>query len=199
MPANHAAAPAPSPKGLAAVFQVFSENWQTVKVFLLAFLLCAGLVAILLLKYLPSLITAQWVDDRLGLSKHITETVRNEITKRVDSGYSRTFILRPNDRTAENVLPFYAERDQHPMISVESSNSGGDPADVQVAVQIDGGLWKSGDGTFHTPGFVPLKLDPDRQMGNVHDIRFAVKQPPDNGAVIIKCVVLVYNDPKFLP
>jgi hypothetical protein len=168
------------------VISVFNENWQILKVFLVAMAVSIGLIGIPVWKFL---ITAEFLDKQFGLSRH----VRAEIMKEVDSGYSRTFTFRPDDATSENTLPFYAEADQHTKISIEAHTTGGDPAKVAALVQVDGDRWAEGDGSYHTPGLVLLKLRPDLPTGSFHQARLVVRQVPEGGAVVVTCVVLVYN------
>ena len=80
-----------SKKGLAAVLQVTTENWAVIKFFLAGTLFSLGVIAFFIA---PVFITADWVDKRLGITKLVLDSIRSDITSRVDSGYSRTFIFR---------------------------------------------------------------------------------------------------------
>lgn len=188
-----AAPSAPSPpswKGLPAVLTVAKENLGLLSFLVLGFFVCLALLG-------EFFIDADWVDRRLGLSKKVAEGVRAELVKKVDSGYSRTFIFRPGETTAENVLSFYAERGQTAKISITTEAS--HPDDVRFEVRIDGLLWSYREqtlfkGNFNTPELSPLTFRPDQ--GSFHEAIFVIKRLYEGERFIVKCVVLVYNNAK---
>lgn len=195
-----ASTPQPSPdpkKGLAAIIPVLidRDNWKALGTLGLGLSVGIVLVMLLVIKFVaPTFVTADWVDNRLGLTKRVDEKLHAELTKTVDSGYSRTFIFRPHDTTAENVLPFYVSPGQIPKISI-ASTAAGNPHDVRIDVQLDGVSWATGDGAYQTAELIPIKVKPNNRTGNIHEVRFVVSNPPAGGLVIIRCVVLVYNNP----
>jgi len=199
-----ASTPQPRPdskKGLGAIIPALidPDNWKALVALGLGLSLGIVMVMLLVIKFIaPTFVTPDWVDNRLGLSKRVDEKLHAELTKTVDSGYSRTFIFRPHDTTAENVLPFYVSPGQIPKISI-GSTAAGNPHDVKVDVQLDGVSWVTGDGAYQTAELIPISVKPNNRTGNIHEVRFVVSQPPTGGVVIIRCVVLVYNNPAQQP
>lgn len=129
------------------------------------------------------------IDEIFGLSPYVL----TELTKRVDSGYSGTFIFAPNSRE-KNTQLFFAEKGQTVKLTINSNSIGSKKSKFKA--YIDGELW---GGIRELPfnlvhGDVTDELKFDREPGgNIHALRFVPDQLEEDALVIIECLVLVYN------
>jgi hypothetical protein len=142
--------------------------------------------------------TPKIIDSMFG----ITEYVFKQMTKRVDSGYSKTFIFAPGSHCDDNTLRFYAEEGQSVKMTIDAHAVS--PETLSFRVDIDGKPWES-------PRTIPfnivhgtitkyLRFDVE-PGGDLHTLRFVPDNLKNNSIVIIQCLILVYanggknNDP----
>lgn len=168
-----------------------SNGWRAIAVAVP--LLCLGF-------FMYALMTgvgAEWVDDRLQISKKVGDRVVKEIgdrlIKEVDSGYSYTFVFSPQNPESSQELLFYAVPDQPVKIMFVTETN--DPQSVHIEIQRDGAHYADGNGNLHTedPPAEPMKADILR--GNLHSIRVTCKAPRAHAPVVVKVLVLVSNPP----
>lgn len=129
------------------------------------------------------------VDEVFGISKYVLE----EITKRVDSGYSGTFVFAPNLPNQNAQLLFYAEKGQTVKVTIKGNSLGSNPSKLKVF--IDNAPW--GDFRelpFHlVHGDITDKLRFDDPGANIHVLRLVPNQLGEDALIVLDCLVLVYN------
>lgn len=130
------------------------------------------------------------VDGIFGLSTYVLA----EITKRVDSGYSRTFIIAPNSMDKNFDLLFFAEKGQPVKVTINGTSRGSELSTFKVFV--DNAPWED---TRELPfnmvhGDITDKLKYDQPPGgNIHVLRFIPGQLEEDALIVLECLVLVYN------
>jgi hypothetical protein len=134
--------------------------------------------------------TPKIIDSMFG----ITDYVFSQLTKRVDSGYSKTFIFAPGSHS-DNFLRFYAEEGQSVKMTIVAHAVSTEPLSFRVI--IDGRPWGS-------PRSIPFEIvhgtitkllhfdiEPG---GNLHTLSFVPDNLKQDSIVVIECLILVYAD-----
>jgi hypothetical protein len=130
------------------------------------------------------------VDEIFGLSTYVLA----EITKRVDSGYSGTFIFAPKSPDKNAQLLFFAEKGQSVKVTINGNSLGSKRSKFRVF--IDNTPWgDSRELPFNlVHGDVTDKLKFDVEPGgNIHVLRFVPNPLEEDALILIECLVLVYN------
>jgi hypothetical protein len=142
-------------------------------------------------------------DDDL-VSKIVTEKRMAELAAQlkdlashyVDSGYSKTFLFSKTDTGEDNVLMFYAQKNQRTSVELSASATSKKSGDTKLRIFVD-------DTQLTTDQLLPYsianadvtdKLQFNRQPdGNLHIIKFQPIDLPPETRVSINCVVIVAN------
>ena len=130
------------------------------------------------------------IDQIFGLSTYVLA----EITERVDSGYSRTFIfaLKSTDKNCD--LLFFAEKRQPVKVTINGTSRGSELSTFKVFV--DNAPWED---TRELPfnivhADITDKLKYDQPPGaNIHFLRFIPAQLGEHALIVLECLVLVYT------
>jgi len=130
------------------------------------------------------------LDQIFGLSAYVL----TEITERVDSGYSRTFIFTPNSMDKNCDLLFFAEKGQPVKVTINGTSRGSKLSTFKVFV--DNAPWEHARelpfNIVHAD--ITDKLKYDQPPGaNIHILRFIPAQLEEDALIVLECLVLVYN------
>jgi len=134
------------------------------------------------------------IDQLFGISTY----VGNTINKRVDSGYSHTFIFRPTkDDSARNnndtELLFDAGKKQFVYLTVLSIKNGS--RDLKYRIMVDGADFR--EVTAEKDQFQEIditgKLKPDRNPYHIHELKVLPKDIKVGEVLVVRCLVLVSN------
>jgi hypothetical protein len=139
--------------------------------------------------------TPRILDELLGLSAFVSQ----EISKKVDSGYSESITFKYDSQgqwlKARREILFYAEPGQTVKLTIRG-NAGGAPNTTSgVEVHIDGVIWKNLGSAPYSRIQVPItgKLKSDVDEGAIHNISFHPKDLKPGDIAQIDCLILVYN------
>jgi hypothetical protein len=129
------------------------------------------------------------LDELLGLSKYVF----SEISKKIDSGYSGTFIFSPNAVNRNSQLIFFAEKGQTAKLTIKASSLGSKQSKIRLF--IDNTPWGA---TREIPmdvvhGDITEKLKFDEPGAGLHYIKVIPDQLEKDALVLVDCLVLVYN------
>lgn len=129
------------------------------------------------------------IDEIFGLSNYVLA----EIQKRVDSGYSSSFILTTKNRDQNTQILFYAEEGQTVHVTWNASSLGPNP--VKLKVLVDNSLWQESElPDYIVQGNVTEQLKFNIKPGaNIHHLRFVPVNLDDESIVVIDSLVLVYQ------
>jgi len=128
------------------------------------------------------------IDQIFGLSNFVL----TEITKKVDSGYSGTFILAPTSKDRDAKLLFYAEKGQTVKTTIKANQLGSMHGKLKLFV--DNNSWCERELPYQlVHGDITDKLKFDEPGANLHVLRLVPGQMEENALVILECLVLVYN------
>lgn len=132
----------------------------------------------------------RFVDEVFGLSTYVL----TEITKRVDSGYSGTFIFAPNLTDKNTHLLFFAEKGQPVKVTIKGSSRGSKPSKFKVYIDYLpwGDARESDFNIVHADITDKLKYDIE-PGGNIHVLKFIPDQLEEDTLIVLECLVLVYN------
>src|SRR5262245_8838359 len=174
------------------VFDTFKSEYQTVRIVVLTTIACLALLVLPVFWLARGFVNARNIDDKLGLSAFLTPKIMGEITKKVDSGYSKSFVLRGDDPTADTNLLFYSEPDQVVKVVMKGVEYPPDAAKVQVL--IDNTLWKEKDLPLeiYLSSF-PREILSGSDTGDIHVMRIVPAGLSAKSTLVLQCLVLVSN------
>lgn len=129
------------------------------------------------------------LDEMFGISKYVLK----EISKKVDSGYTGTFIFAPDAVNRNQQLVFYAEKDQIVKVTLKAQATGSQASKLRIL--IDKVSW---DGERELPieithGDITDRLKFDDPGANLHFLKPSPVQLQKDTIMVIECLVLVYN------
>jgi len=129
------------------------------------------------------------IDEIFGLSDYVLE----EITKKVDSGYSGTFIITPSSTDRVTQLLFFAEREQTVKVTIKGNSLGSAPNKFRLL--IDNKPWGDIRDLPYTVvhGDITDKLKFDEPGANLHVLKLIPEQLGEGSLLVFDCLVLVYN------
>jgi hypothetical protein len=181
------------PLKLQAMFDAMKSDYQTIRVVVLTTIACVVLLMVPVFWLARSFVSAKNIDDKLGLSAFLTPKIMETITKKVDSGYSKSFILRGNDPTADTNLLFYSEPGQ--VVKVVMRGSEYVPHQARVRVLIDNTVWKD-DKELPLDIYlsnVPNELLSRSDTGDIHVMHIVPVGLARESTLVLQCLVLVSN------
>jgi hypothetical protein len=130
------------------------------------------------------------IDEMFGISKYVLK----EIDKKVDSGYTGTFIFTPDAVNKTQQLVFYAEEGQKVKVTIKAHATG--PQANKLRVLIDKVPWAE-DRVLPIEiihGDITKLLKFDDPGANLHFLKPSpVEELQKDTIMVIECLVLVYN------
>lgn len=125
---------------------------------------------------------------------HVTSYIQKQISKRVDSGYSGSFIIDSRTKTLNQIL-FFAHQTQGADLSITAVAR--NPKGTLINVFIDGEPWWKGplENAFvrvHIDITNKLKYDV-RPAGDIHSIQFIPENISSDALIVVDSVVVVHN------
>jgi hypothetical protein len=136
-------------------------------------------------------ITPKIFDKIFGISDYVL----SEITKRIDSGYSGTFVFRPDSKEKRGQLYFYAEAGQPVKVTLNASLIG----NGKFNILVDGEPWER-EIPHDQPFYRSVHADITKRLkfdiepgGNVHTLQFQVLSLGSDAVIVVDSLVLVYN------
>jgi len=129
------------------------------------------------------------IDGIFGISNHVLK----EITKKVDSGYSGTFIVTPDMKEKNMQILFFAEKEQTVKITIKGNFLGTEPAKFRTF--IDNQPWGNSRELPYVlvHGDITDKLKFDEPGANLHVLKLIPEELGENYLMVLDCLVLVYN------
>jgi hypothetical protein len=190
----------PEQKAPPSLIDSVEGDAKTVKLVVLTTIVCVCIFAGLVYSVF---LTPEWIVKRFKL----TDAVINEISQRVDSGYSTTVIFQNKSYSGNALLDFYCTENQHVSLSVHSTpvdfprgitptvrvfldgaelqHLGGSDSDLpntQEIIEIDHFLSGDQSKVFHSGG---------RRLHNVRIVTDADQYP--HGKLVVDLLLLVSN------
>jgi hypothetical protein len=145
-------------------------------------------------------VTAEWIDHQLGL----TDLIRKNLVKAVDSGYSGTVIFHNKNTSGDAGVEFFSRENQKVSLYVKSVPIGFAAFTPKLRVQINGvdvpfGPDDTNGGLPNTQGGGLMPIDSvikRASHGEIHTLRITsddVNSHPD-GYLVVNVLVLVSNE-----
>lgn len=174
-----------------AILEAVKADYASIKIVVLTTIACVAVLIIPFAWLLTTLVSARTVDEKLGLSAFLTPKIMGEIAKKVDSGYSRSFILRGSAPTPDTSLLFYSEPGQIVRVVIEGDVYGPHP---KIQVFIDKDLWLEEELPFHTHlANITEHVRSDAEGGDIHVMRVVPIGLTRESTAVLQCLVLVAN------
>lgn len=138
-------------------------------------------------------LTPKLFDHVFGLSNYVLAQISTQISKKVDSGYSVTFIFAPNSINKDAQLLFYAEKEQIVEVTINGNLRGAKAKKLKIF--LDNHKWIDGR---ELPikivrGDITDKLKYDEPGANLHILKVVPDELEEDTLIVIECLVLVKN------
>lgn len=129
------------------------------------------------------------VDHVFGLSDYVLK----EISERIDSGYSDTFIFEPDSKNKGGQILFFAEKGQTVKVTLQGNSLGPKPSKFRMF--IDNTPWGA---SRELPikivhGDITDKLKFDEPGASIHVLKIVPEPLEKDSLMLIDSLVLVYN------
>jgi hypothetical protein len=126
------------------------------------------------------------IDKVFGITDHVT----NEIVKKIDSGYSNTFILSPKDARQDATILFYA---QHGQMVRATINSAGRGAPTKFQYFVDNMPWNPGASSATHADITNILRFDMAPGGDIHVLKIIPSFSSNDSFAVVDCLVLVYS------
>jgi hypothetical protein len=187
-PKGKAGEPPPGP----AILESVKADYSTIKVVVLTTLACIAVLMVPFLWLVSTFVDAKSIDGKLGLSAHLTPKIMAEIVKKVDSGYSKSFIIRGDEPQPDTTLLFYSEDGQSVRLVMDASAYGSSP--MKLRVLIDNNPWIEKELPFQIHlANITQHVRGDAEGGDIHVLRVVPVNLRADSTAVIQSLVLVAN------
>ncbi len=178
-------------QGIQAILEAVKADYPTIKVVVVTTIACIVILIAPFLWVLRTFVNAETIDEKLGLSAHLTPKIMGEVVKKVDSGYSRSFILRSDDPTSDTDLLFYAEPGQVVRLVMKAEAYGPKP---KIQILIDNVPWLEKEVPFQINlADISEHVRRDAEGGNIHVMKVVPRDVTSGSTTVLQCLVLVAN------
>ena len=182
---------------LAEITTPVQANIKTITAIVLTTIACLALFVGFAVKWF---VTPEWLDKQLG----ITDQVRKNLDKEVDSGYSTTVVFHKSNTKGDTSLEFYCEPDQKLELFV-TSEATGFPSRVtpEVTIQLNGTPiefqgYEITNGLPHTasPKDVTDLIKTAKVKEKLQTLRISSQNANDfpEGFLVVNALILVSNN-----